>query len=96
MAVSSDTAEVVALVRAFSYLSKSIDAASVIPEALSKGLITQNQMSDCSRCENIYKKAETFLNYLLRTVNGNSRYFHTFAEVLDRIGQESVAAHLRG
>ena len=89
-------AEVVVLQRKFSYLVDSIDPTSVIPAALSAGLITAQQRSECSGECDSYKRAEKFLGYLQRTVNGNHEKFHTFLHVLDRTGQEGIAEHLRG
>ena len=86
-------AEVVVLERNFSYLVESIDAASVLPEALSKGLITDRQKSKCSGESDSYEKANEFLGYLYRTINSNHKKLHTFLQVL---GQESIAERLRG
>lgn len=95
-ATTDRPAEVVVLERTFSYLVNSIDADSVLPEALSEGLITDRQRSECSAELDPYKKAERFLGYLRRTVSGDHEKFNTFLLVLDRIGQETIADHLRG
>ena len=89
-------AEALAFERNFSYLVESVDAATVLAEARSKGLITARQWSDCSGQSDPYKKADEFLGYLYRTVNGNRENFHTFLEILDRNGQERIAERLRG
>ena len=89
-------AEVVVLERNFSYLVESIDATSVLPEALSESLITARQKSKCSGESDPYEKADQFLGYLYRTVNGSHENLNTFLQVLDRTGQESIAKRLRG
>ena len=91
------SAEVVALKRMFSYLVKSLDADSVLPEALSNGLITDPLWSKCQSGElSSYERAEKFLECLLRAVNGVHGKFHTFLQVLDETGQEGIAQRLRG
>ena len=89
-------AEVVVLERKFGYLVNSIDATSLIPAALSAGLITTQQRSECSGECDPYKRAEKFLGHLQRTVNGSHEKFYTFLHVLDQAGQESIAERLRG
>ena len=89
-------AEAVVLERNFGYLVNSIDAASVLPEALAKGLITARQKSKCSGESDPYEKSDEFLGYLYRRINSNHKKFHTFLQVLDRTGQESIAERLRG
>ena len=89
-------AEVVVLECKFDYLVKSIDAASVLPAALSARLITAQQRAACWVECDPYNRAEKFLGHLQRTVNGNLEKFHTFLQVLDGTGQESIAKHLRG
>ena len=93
-ATADRPAEVVALERSFSYLHRSIDAASVIPKALSEGLITDRQRSECSGETDAYKQAETLLGHLLRAVNGNQKHFNIFLQVLEESGHGSAAAHL--
>ena len=89
-------AEALALERNFSYLVDSVDASTVLAEALSKGLITARQWSECSRESDPYKKVDEFLGYLYRTINRNPKKFHTFLEILDRNGQEVIAERLHG
>ena len=85
-----------ALNLAFSYLVNSIDAATLLPPALSKQLITQPQRSDCASEPDPYRKAEKFLGHLHRAVNGDNTKFHTFVQVLRETGQVSIASRLRG
>ena len=89
-------AEAMVFERNFSYLVESIDATYVLPEALSKGLITARQKSECSRESDPYEKADEFLGYLYRRIIRDHKMFHTFLQVLDQTGQESIAKHLRG
>ena len=95
-AVSPTPAEALALERNFSYLVECVDAASVLAEARSKGLITARQWSECSGQSDPYKKADEFLGYLYRTIKRNRENFYTFLEILDRNGQEGIAKRLRG
>ena len=89
--------EALAFKQNFSYLVESVDAGgTVLAEALSKGLITASQWSECSGQSDPYKKADKFLGYLCRTINRNCENFHTFLEILDRNGQEEIAERLRG
>ena len=88
--------EIVVLERMFSFLVGSIDAASVLPDALSEGLITFRQWNDLAEVRDCYKCAEKFLGHLLRAANGDHEKFHTFLQVLKRTGQEKIAEHLRG
>ena len=90
------SAEALAFERNFSYLVESVDAGTVLAEARSKGLITSRQWSKCSRESDPYEKADEFLGYLYRTINGNWEKFHTFLEILDQNGQEEIAERLRG
>ena len=95
--VSHRPVEVVVLERMFGFLVGSIDAASLLPEARSEGLITVRQWSECSaEVRDSYKCAERFLGHLLKAVNGDHEKFHTFLQVLDRTGQEKIAEPLRG
>ena len=75
---------------------ESVDAATVLAEALSKDLITDRQRSECSGESDPYKKADKFLGYLHRSINRNCENFRTFLEILDRTGQKGIAERLRG
>ena len=77
----SEEAEVLKL--ALEYLVTTIDTSSLLPAALSRGLIREQQKADCTSVSNPYKKAEKFLEYLQRAVNGDSRKFHTFVQLLE-------------
>ena len=98
MAVAAETfsPEAEALQRANSYLVNSIDTDSLLPKALSKQLLTSRQEADCMSESNDYKKADKFLGYLRRAVNGDSNKFYTFLEILDEIGQAKIASRLHG
>ena len=85
-----------ALTKAFSYLVKSIDTDSLLPAALSRNLISDNQRSDCVCEPNPYKKAEKFVGHLLRAVNGNSDEFYLFIQLLLESGQQSIATRMIG
>ena len=89
-------AEPEALKHSFGYLVKSIDTAALFPAALSKNLITDHQRTECYNEADPYKKAETFVGYLQRAVNGDYYKFHTFIQVLQEIGQPQIASYLRG
>ena len=88
--------EALAFEQNFGYLVESVDADTVLAKALSKGLITDRQRSECSGQSDPYNKADKFLGYLYRTINRNCENFHTFLEILDRNGQEEIAERLRG
>ena len=82
---------------AYSHLVNSIEIDSLIPIALSKQLLTSRQRDDCCIGEATdYKKAEKFLGYLQRAINGDSDKFHTFVEILDDTKQVKIATWLRG
>lgn len=85
-----------ALTKAFNYLVKSIDTDSLLPAALSRNLITNYQRSDCVCEPNPYKKAEKFVDHLLRAVNGDSDKFYIFMQVLLESGQSSIAKRMNG
>lgn len=80
----------------YSYLVKSIEIDSVIPDALSRQLLTSRQRDDCAGESTDYKKAEKFLGYLERAINGDSNKFHTFVQILDETSQAKIASKLRG
>ena len=89
-------AEPEALKLAFSYLANSIDAAALLPAAMSMRLITERQRSECASELDPYKKAEVFLGHLQRAVNGDYIKFHAFVQVLYESGQASIARRLHG
>ena len=91
-----DPAEPEALKHCFSYLVNSIDTTALLPLALSKGIITDRQRAECSSKTNEYLKAETFLGYLQRAVNGDSEKFHAFVIILQETKQEKIASRLSG
>ena len=80
----------------FSYLANSIDAAALLPAAMSRQLITERQRSECASELDPYKKAEVFLGHLQRAVNGDYIKFHAFVQVLHETGQASIAWRLHG
>ena len=85
-----------ALRLAFSYLVNSIDSTALLPAALSAGLISESQRSECASETAPFKKAEKFLGHLQRAVNGDSNKYHTFIQVLKETGQASIAWRLHG
>ena len=93
---SSIPAEPEALKHSFSYLVNSIDTAALLPAALSRNLITDRQRTECYNLADPYKKAETFVGYLQRAVNGDYNNFHTFVQILRETGQAQIAFRLRG
>ena len=90
------SAEPEALKLAFSYLVNSIDAAALLPAAMSRQLITERQRSECANEIDPYKKAEVFLSHLQRAVNGDHIKFHAFVQVLHETGQAGIAWRLHG
>ena len=92
----SSSVESEALKLVFEYLVNSIDTSSLLPAALSRGLIREQQKAECVSESNAYKKAENFLEYLQRAVNGDSRKFHTFVRLLVETGHSNLASRLRG
>ena len=93
---AGSSAESEALRLAFSYLVNSIDSTSVLPAALSAHLISDSQRSECASEAAPFKKAEKFLGQLQRSVNGDSKKYHTFIQVLRETGQASIASRLQG
>lgn len=85
-----------ALTKAFSYLVKSIDTDSLLPAALSRNLITIYQRADCVCEPNQYRKAEKFVDHLLRSVSGDSDKFYLFMQVLLESDQPSIAKRMNG
>ena len=90
------SAESEALKLAFSHLVNSVDTTSLLPVALSRGLIREQQKADCTSETNQYHKAEKFLDHLQREVNGDSRKFHIFLQLLVDNGYSNLASRLRG
>ena len=89
-------AEPEALKHSFSYLVNNIDTAALLPAALSRNLITDRQRTECSSEADTYKKADVFVGYLLRAVNGDCYKFYTFLQILQETNQPLIASHLRG
>ena len=92
----SNPAEPKALNNLFSYLVNSIDTAALLPDALSKNLITDHQRTECYIEADPYKKAQTFVGYLQRAVNADYSNYYTFVRILKETGQEKIAFRLRG
>ena len=90
------SAESEALKLAYSHLVNSMDTTSLLPAALSRGLIREQQKADCTSETNQYQKAEKFLDHLQREVNGDSSKFHTFVQLLVDNGHSNLASRLRG
>ena len=88
--------EAEALKKSFAYLQRSIDTDAILPQALSKQLISDHQRAECVAESDVYKKANTFLTLLQRSVVGESDKFHKFLEILNNIGQSTIASRLRG
>ena len=93
---SSPVAEPEALKHSFGYLVNSIDTAALLPAALSRNLITDRQRTECYNEADPYKKAEMFVGYLQRAVNGDCDNYHTFVQILKQTGQAHIASRLRG
>ena len=97
MATSAgSSAESEALKIEFDYLATVIDTAALLPNALSRQLISERQRIDCASEPEPYKKADKFLGHLQRAVNGDSNKYHTFIQVLKETGQASIASRLQG
>ena len=93
----SPAAEPEALKHSFSYLVNSIDTAALLPAALSRNLITDRQRTECSNeTDSVYQRAEKFLTYLQRAVNGDYYKFHLFVQILQETNQAHIASRLRG
>ena len=89
--------EAEALKLGYSYLVNSIDIDSLLPIALSKQLLTIRQRDECCAGESTdYKKADKFLGYLQRAINGDSDKFHTFVQILNETSQSKIASRLHG
>ena len=89
------TAEQETLKLMFSYLVNSINTDGLLPDALSRQLITERQRLECFSEPDPSKKAEKFLGHLQRAVNGDSNKFHIFVQLLNESGQESIASRLK-
>ena len=97
MATSAgSSAELEALKISFDFLVNSIDTTALLPIALSSQLISERERSECASEPEPYKKAEKFLGHLQRAVNGDSKKYYTFVEVLRQKDQLSIASRLRG
>ena len=92
----SSLAEAEALKLALEYLVNSMDTSSILPAALSRGLMREQQKAECASESNPYQKAEKFLEYLQREVNGDNKKFHTFVQLLVDTGHSNLASRLRG
>ena len=93
----SPAAEPEALNHSFSYLVNSIDTAALLPDALSRNLITDRQRTECcNETDSVYQRAEKFLSYLQRAVNADYTNFHIFVQILKETGQAQIASRLRG
>ena len=92
----SSSAEAEALKLALEYLVNSMDTSSLLPAALSRGLIREQQKADCTSLTNPYQKAEKFLEHLQREVNGDSSKFLTFVQLLVDTGHSNLASRLLG
>ena len=74
-----------------------LDLTSVLPAALSAGLISESQRSECDSETDPFKRAKKFLCHIHRAcVNGDSNKYYTFVQVLKETGQASIASRLRG
>ena len=93
---SFSRAESEALKLAFSYLANSMDTTSLLPAALSRGLIREQQKADCTSETSPFQKADKFLDHLQREVNGDSSKFHTFVQLLVDNGHSNSASRLLG
>ena len=95
MATCTGTAEQETLKLKYSYLVNSIDTTALLPLALSRQLITERQRVECFSEPDLYQKAEKFLGHVQRAVNGDSKKFHIFVQLLNESGQENIASHLK-
>ena len=92
----ASSAEAEALKLTFENLVNSIDTSSLLPAALSRGLIRETQRAECTSEVNPYQKAEKFLEHLQREVNGDSSKFLTFVQLLVDTGHSNLASRLLG
>ena len=91
------SAESEALHHAFGYLSRSINAASLLSDAFSNNLITEHERAECVAETNPYQKAEKFLSHLQRKVYADKDNFHCIVQLLDKtVGCVDLASRLRG
>ena len=93
---ASSLAEAKALKLALEYLVNSMDTPTLLPAALSRGIIREQQKAECTSVSNPYQKAERFLEYLQREVNGDSSKFLTFVQLLVDTGHSKLASRLLG
>ena len=96
MATSSPSAESQALLLQFDYLYRSIDVASLLPKALTTGVITESQRGECAEQPHGSKRVEKFLEHLVRRVNGDTSNFHKFLQILRQTEQDIIASCLQG
>ena len=96
ISAGSSSAEAEALKLAFEYLVNSMDTSSLLPAALSRGLIREQQKADCTSESNPYQKAEKFLEHLQREVYGDNGKFHTFVQLLEDTGHSNLVSRLLG
>ena len=80
----------------YKYLHDSIDAESLLSGALSGDIITEQQLAECREETNAYKKAGKFLEHLKRRVNGDSKRFDKFLQLLRKNGEINIANHVQG
>ena len=85
----SSLAEAEALKLALEYLVNSMDTPSLLPAALSRGIIREQQKAECASESNPYKKAEKFLEHLQRGVKGDSSKFLPFVQLLVDTGHSN-------
>ena len=77
----------------FTYLAARIDLTSVLPAALSAGLISESQRSDCNSDTNPFIRALKLVGHLQKAVDGDSKKFHTFVQILKETGHVDLALH---
>ena len=96
---AGSSAESEALRFTFRYLdlANRLDLTAVLPAALSAGLISESQRSECASETDPFKGAEKFLGHLQRAVNGaDSNKYHKFVQVLKETGKDNTASRLQG
>ena len=59
-------------------------------------LLSGAPRTECYNEADPYKKAETFVGYLQRAVNGDYHKFYTFVQILQETDQTQIASRLRG
>ena len=96
MATSSPSPESQALILQFEYLYRSIDVTPLLPGALSAGVITESQRSECAEQPHGRKRVEKFLDHLVRRVNGDTSNLHKFLQILRQTEHDVIASCLQG